>query len=110
MMVKRYVVKDMPEAVVMIRRDLGKDAVILSTKRITLKKWFGLWRNKRMEVLAAAGEDMPIRTAPPRNPSYGAQAYTAAEEVHPPEANVGESQRAEPVPAPNVEVSQLTGV
>ncbi len=79
MMVKRYVVKDMPEAVVLIRKDLGKDAVILSTKRITIKKWLGLWRNKRLEVLAAAGEDMPIRTSPPRRSAYGANAYTEAE-------------------------------
>lgn len=63
----------------MIRKDLGKDAVILSTKRITTKKWLGLWRNKRLEVLAAAGEDMPIRTSPPRRSNYGAGAYAAAE-------------------------------
>ncbi|QQE80822.1 flagellar biosynthesis protein FlhF [Alicyclobacillus sp. SO9] len=62
MMVKRYVVKDMPEAIVMIRRDLGKDAVILSTRQVHEKHWLGLRRKKRLEVLAAAGEDMPIQT------------------------------------------------
>lgn len=61
MMIRRYIVKDMPEAVVQIRRELGKDAVILSSKRITLKKWLGLWRSKRLEVLAASGDDVPVR-------------------------------------------------
>jgi len=61
MMVRRYVVKDMPEAVLLIRKDLGKDAVILSTKRIKLKKWLGIVRYKRIEVVAAAGDDIPLR-------------------------------------------------
>jgi flagellar biosynthesis protein FlhF len=63
MVVKRYVVTEMPEAIVQIRRDLGKDAVILSTKRVTVKRWFGLARAKRIEVLAAAAADLPVRLA-----------------------------------------------
>ncbi len=63
MLVRRYVVKDMPEAVVLIRRDLGKDAVILSSKRVKVKKWLGLWHTKRIEVLAATGDDVPRRVA-----------------------------------------------
>lgn len=66
MMVRRYVVKDMPEAIALIRRDLGKDAVILSTKKISLKKWFGFWRLKRIEVLAATGDGVPTRVTPER--------------------------------------------
>lgn len=61
MVIKRYVVKDMPEAVILIRKELGKDAVILSTKRIRMKKWLGLWRQSRIEVLAAIGDDVPVR-------------------------------------------------
>lgn len=63
MLVRRYVVKDMPEAVVLIRKDLGKDAVILSSKRVKVKKWLGLWYTKRIEVLAATGDDVPRRVA-----------------------------------------------
>lgn len=62
MVIKRYVVKDMPEAVVLIRKELGKDAVILSTKRIRMKKWLGLWRQNRIEVVAAIGDDVPVRS------------------------------------------------
>lgn len=62
MVIKRYVVRDMPEAVVLIRKELGKDAVILSTKKIRMRKWLGLWRQNRIEVLAAVGEDVPVRS------------------------------------------------
>lgn len=61
MMVRRYIVKDMPEAVSLIRKDLGKEAVILSTKRIRVKMWLGLWRAPRIEVMAAVGADIPVR-------------------------------------------------
>lgn len=69
MMVRRYVVKDMPEAIALIRKDLGKDAVILSTKKIALTKWMGLWRSKRIEVLAATGDGVPVRVSPARTQS-----------------------------------------
>lgn len=52
----------MPEAVVLIRKELGKDAVILSTKKVRVKKWLGLWRQTRIEVLAAVGKDVPVRS------------------------------------------------
>ncbi|MCL6442013.1 MAG: flagellar biosynthesis protein FlhF [Alicyclobacillus sp.] len=66
MMVKRYVVKDMPEAILQIRKDLGKDAVILSTKRLTVSKWMGLWRTRKIEVLAAVGDDVPLQVNLPK--------------------------------------------
>jgi flagellar biosynthesis protein FlhF len=50
----------MPEAVAMIRRELGKDAVILSTKKVKVKKWLGLWRRTCIEVIAASGDDVPL--------------------------------------------------
>lgn len=60
MVIRRYVVKDMPEAVVSIRKELGKDAVILSTKKVRVKKWLGLLWQTRLEVTAAVGEDIPL--------------------------------------------------
>jgi flagellar biosynthesis protein FlhF len=56
MLVKRYVVKEMPEAVAMIRQDLGKDAVILSTKKIQSRGFLGLFSKTHIEVIAAANE------------------------------------------------------
>lgn len=60
MIVRRYVVKDMPEAVLSIRKDLGKDAVILSTKKVRVRKWLGLLWQTRLEVTAAVGGDIPL--------------------------------------------------
>lgn len=47
----------MPEAVASIRRELGQDAVILSTRNIRVRKWLGLKSERRIEVMAAAKED-----------------------------------------------------
>ncbi|MFC4598958.1 flagellar biosynthesis protein FlhF [Cohnella hongkongensis] len=64
MKVKRYIVDDLPEAVQMIRSELGSDAVILNTKEIRVGGFLGMFRQKRMEVIAAVDET--ARKAPPR--------------------------------------------
>ncbi|WP_239617009.1 flagellar biosynthesis protein FlhF [Cohnella mopanensis] len=56
MKVKRYIVDDVPEAVQMIRSELGSDAVILNTKEIRVGGFLGMFRKKRMEVIAAVDE------------------------------------------------------
>ncbi|MGO4184004.1 flagellar biosynthesis protein FlhF [Paenibacillus sp. TAF43_2] len=53
MRVKRYVVSALPEAVSLIRSELGKDAVILNTKEIKVGGFMGMFRKKKMEVIAA---------------------------------------------------------
>lgn len=57
MIVKRYVVREMPEALSQIRRDLGKDAIILSTKKIRSKGILGLFGKSEFEVIAAAMQE-----------------------------------------------------
>ncbi len=56
MKVKRYLVNDLPEAVQMIRSELGSDAVILNTKEIRIGGFLGMFRKKRVEVIAAVDE------------------------------------------------------
>lgn len=73
MRVKRYVVNALPEAVTKIRTDLGKDAVILDTKEIKVGGFLGMFRKKKMEVIAAV-ESNPPRPEPP--------ARKATPEVH----------------------------
>ncbi|MDQ6419240.1 flagellar biosynthesis protein FlhF [Paenibacillus sp. LHD-117] len=53
MRVKRYIVSALPEAVSMIRTDLGSDAVILDTKEVKVGGFMGMFRKKKMEVIAA---------------------------------------------------------
>jgi flagellar biosynthesis protein FlhF len=53
MKIKTYVVKTLPEAYPMILRDLGKDAIILKTKPVSAPGFFGMFRKKKLEVVAA---------------------------------------------------------
>ncbi|MFF2482633.1 flagellar biosynthesis protein FlhF [Paenibacillus sp. NPDC058071] len=53
MRVKRYIVNALPEALPMIRSELGKDAVILNTKEIRVGGFLGMFKKKKMEVIAA---------------------------------------------------------
>lgn len=68
MRVKQYVVETMPEAMLQIRKDLGSDAVILSTKEIKVGGVMGMFRKKRIEVVAAVDkEENKQKTKPVQN-------------------------------------------
>ncbi|MBY6271037.1 MAG: flagellar biosynthesis protein FlhF, partial [Bacillaceae bacterium] len=62
MMVKKYVAPSMPEAMKLVREDLGSDAVILHSKTVYTKGFLGLFRKKNIEVIA--GLDRESRPAP----------------------------------------------
>lgn len=116
MLVKRYVVKEMPEAVAMIREDLGKDAVILSTKKVQSKGFLGLFSKTHIEVVAAANEEKPaerpasppvqphVVTQPPlpRNMAVGAYQQQVRPQVGSPTAILEPAPPAQPV-QPNPE-------
>ena len=71
MKVKRYVVQALPEALPMIRSDLGVDAIILSTKEIRVGGFLGMFGKKKMEVIAAVennGNAKPTKTVPRTQP------------------------------------------
>ncbi|MBW7454461.1 flagellar biosynthesis protein FlhF, partial [Paenibacillus sepulcri] len=53
MKVKRYIVNAVPDALPMIRSELGVDAVILGTKVIRVGGFLGMFSKKKMEVIAA---------------------------------------------------------
>lgn len=63
MRIKRYVVKDMQEAYLAIRRDLGPEAVIIATRRVRPPGLRGLFQAPRLEVTAAVetGAGAPAR-------------------------------------------------
>jgi flagellar biosynthesis protein FlhF len=54
MIIKTYVVNNVTEAYPMIFHDLGTEAFILNTKPIKTGGFFGLFRKKQVEVVAAA--------------------------------------------------------
>lgn len=53
MKIKKYVAKSMPEAMTKIRDELGADAVILNSKEITEGGFLGLFKKRKIEVIAA---------------------------------------------------------
>lgn len=53
MKVKKYIASTMPEAMQQIRTDLGPDAVILNSKEIKQNGFLGLFKQKKIEVVAA---------------------------------------------------------
>ena len=58
MNVKRYIVTDMSEAMIKIKNELGKDAVILNTRKIKQPGIFGFLKKSLIEVVAAIDEDI----------------------------------------------------
>lgn len=52
MKMKKYNASSIAEAMKQIRADLGEDAVILNSKVVVTKKYFGLIKNKSYEVVA----------------------------------------------------------
>ena len=52
MKMKKYNAPSIAEAMKLIRTDLGEDAVILNSKVVVTKKFFGLVKQKSFEVVA----------------------------------------------------------
>lgn len=71
MKIKKYEVYDMAEAMRLIKKDLGPDAVILSTKKIIKNNNFGLFSKPMIEVTAAADPDDRIANAPVERSTAG---------------------------------------
>jgi flagellar biosynthesis protein FlhF len=61
MKVKKYVAPTMPEAMNKIRKELGADAVILSSKEIQEGGFLGFFKKRKIEVIAALDKG-PIST------------------------------------------------
>ncbi|ANS74016.1 hypothetical protein AWM70_05055 [Paenibacillus yonginensis] len=68
MRVKRYIVETMPDAMLKIRKDLGGDAVILSTKKIKVGGFLGMFGKVKLEVIAGVDEMEETESLPRSNP------------------------------------------
>ena len=62
MRIKRYVAEDMGEAMAKIKRDMGNDAVILSTKTIKKGGFLGLFSRKMIEITVASDLNKSLKT------------------------------------------------
>src|SRR5689334_1039597 len=63
MNVKTYRTKSLQEALDNIKRDLGNEALVLSTREVVATRPFGLFRKPKWEVSAAAREETATAVA-----------------------------------------------
>lgn len=77
MKIKRYIVKNMKEALYLIKQDLGSEAIIVSSHKVKAKGIKGLFSPRKLEVTAAV-EQKDVETAnieaannKPLSPSVG---------------------------------------
>ncbi|NLB29069.1 MAG: hypothetical protein GX823_02420, partial [Clostridiales bacterium] len=68
MLVKRYHAKDMQKAMDQIIRELGSDAVILSSRKVREKGFKNLFKRKVLEVMAAYDPGLVPGAKPPEPP------------------------------------------
>ena len=69
MLVKRYHAKDMQKAMDQIIRELGSDAVILSSRKIREKGFKNLFKRKILEVMVAYDPGLVPGAKPPETPA-----------------------------------------
>ncbi len=60
MIVKTYKAKDMREAISKIKKDLGEDAIIISSKKVKQGSFFSFFKKEFLEVTAAV-DDKPVK-------------------------------------------------
>ena len=72
MNVKRFIGKDVTEAMNQVRDELGRDAFILNTRKIKKKGFFGFLKKPLVEVVAAYDAPAPIQkfTRPGHGPAW----------------------------------------
>lgn len=72
MIIKRYIVDNMNEAMVKIRYELGSDAVIVSQRKLPARGFKGLFKPRKLEVTAACDDRKPPKAeAAPVAPDQG---------------------------------------
>lgn len=64
MKMKKYYASSIPEAMKLVRAELGEDAVILNSKVVITKKFFGILKKKSFEVVAGIDSMEPKDLAP----------------------------------------------
>lgn len=57
-LVKQYIVEDMSEVELRTKNDIGEDAIILKTEEITTGGFLGLFKKKKVKVLATSKQEI----------------------------------------------------
>ncbi|WP_339249724.1 flagellar biosynthesis protein FlhF [Sporosarcina sp. FSL W8-0480] len=70
MKMKKYTAETMVEAMKQVRKDLGEEAVILSSSVVKSKGFLGMFRKKSVEVVAGLDRNVTKPAEPPILPQY----------------------------------------
>lgn len=62
MIIKKYIVNDMKEAIIRAKYELGADAVIISQRVVKIGKWYNPFKKKQLEVTVGAEENVVTKT------------------------------------------------
>lgn len=81
MKIKRYIVREMQEAIRLIKHDLGPEAVIVSSYKVPAKGLIGLFAPRLLEVTAALDENPEIQLNVDCNPDQMAVGVGARSEM-----------------------------
>lgn len=65
MIVRKYIVNDMKEAIVRAKYELGRDAIIINQNTVTIGKWYNPFKQKRLEVTMAVEEGLKVYSGIP---------------------------------------------
>lgn len=60
MIIKKYIVNDMKEAVTRAKYELGQDAIIISERKVKIGKWYNPFKISKLEVTVALEETKNI--------------------------------------------------
>lgn len=75
MIIKKYVVSDMKEALIRAKYELGKEAIIVSQKTVRPGKWYQLFQKKMLEVTVAV-EDQVLEKSRKEKEAYQKKLFT----------------------------------
>lgn len=80
MKMKKYTAPSIAEAMKLVRADLGDDAVIINSKVVVKKKFFGLIKQKNFEVLAGI-DNIEVKPPSPRLPDIETETLRRQENI-----------------------------
>lgn len=108
MKMKKYNAPSIAEAMKQIRSDLGEDAVILNSKVVVTKKFFGLVKNKSYEVVAGYDQVEKKPTIPSLQdiPTFPSSSFSEEVRTHKDSPSFKPVEQ-QPIIAPQVKTSSL---
>lgn len=80
------------QAMMLVKTELGPDAVILHTRTVQRRRWLGLTKRETVEITAGSALDIPVRS-PRRSAANGG---AAQQPQQPPQQGSGQSRRPSP--------------